>query len=80
MHYELWREDSLNLQGSWPTEAEALAGVREVLARPKAPVERYALARVDARGEYHTVAEGLKLADLARRSAPSRPPRRRRAA
>ena len=59
MVYELWRDDSLNLSAAFRTEHEALAAVREEVAR-KGPsiVLRTVLVRADSRGNRTEIAEG----------------------
>lgn len=79
MSYALWHRDSMNLQGSWPTESAALAGVRKILANRARDLGGYALVRIDRRGDYHDIAEGRALLTLAQASE-AKPTRRRRAA
>lgn len=64
--YELWEMRSGNLVGSWPAEAEALAVVREALARHGAElVASLSLLSEDAQGDTAVVAEGAALVERA---------------
>jgi hypothetical protein len=64
--YELWRDDSLNLSAAFRTEREALAAVRDEVARNgPAIVLRSVLVRADARGNRTEVADGQQLVDRA---------------
>jgi hypothetical protein len=68
--YEIWRDDSWNLSGAFPTQAEALAALRAALDAGQVDLVRgCTLALVDSRGRRRTVAEGQQLIDraLARR-------------
>jgi hypothetical protein len=70
MVYELWRDDSLNLSAAFKTEREALAALREEVARNgPAIVLRSVLVRADARGNRTEIAEGQQLVDRALGSA-----------
>jgi hypothetical protein len=75
--YELWRDDSLNLSAAVETEREALAAVREEVARNgPAVVLRTVPVRADGRGNRTAVAEGQQLVD---RALPAGAPKNRRA-
>jgi hypothetical protein len=68
--YEIWRDDSWNLSGAFPTQQEALAALRTALDAGQVDLVRgCTLALVDSRGRRRTVAEGQQLVDraLARR-------------
>ena len=66
MTYELWDTSSGNAIGEFPTEAEALAAVRELLVdRGSRAAEGLLLARTGAGGRTRPVARGRALADLA---------------
>lgn len=65
--YELWEMRSGNLVGSWPAEAEALAVVREALARHGPEfVASLSLLSEDTQGDTTVVAEGAALVERAR--------------
>jgi hypothetical protein len=64
--YELWRDDSLNLSAAFKTEREALAAVREEVARNgSAIVLRTILVRADSRGNRTEIAAGQQLVSRA---------------
>jgi hypothetical protein len=64
--YELWRDDSRNRSAAFATEQEALAAIREELARNgPAIVLRSVLVPADGRGNRTEVAEGQALVDRA---------------
>jgi hypothetical protein len=67
--YELWETRSGNLMGSFASEAEALAVVRDAIRQHgRGYAETLILAREDDE-ETVTLAEGAGLADLAERHA-----------
>lgn len=70
MIYELWDMRTVNMIVSYQREAEALAVVREAVARHGAGyAEGLALIREDDHGESSTVAEGQALLDYAEADA-----------
>jgi hypothetical protein len=71
--YELWEMRSGNLVGSWSTETEALAVVRDALNRHSADAfASLSLLAEDAQGETTVVAEGLALIHWAQTGTPAR--------
>jgi hypothetical protein len=67
MLYELLNVETGNLIGTYPTRAEALAVVRELVRlNGLAYVESLALGYEDQRGNGEQIAEGAELAALAR--------------
>jgi len=72
--YELWSKASRSIVGAFDSEAEALAAVREALARHgRAYAEELAVIREDRRGRSTLLAEGAQLVDRAA-AAVSQPP------
>jgi hypothetical protein len=72
MRYELWDLVSGNLIGTYPTQAEALACVRQFLTdEGREYVRDIALDGPDAEGKRRQIAEGDELADLALTEAPA---------
>jgi hypothetical protein len=70
MVYEIWETESRNLVGDFPTEAAAVATVREALAlHGRSYVSTWVLAREDADGETSMVADGEQLLVLAQRAS-----------
>jgi hypothetical protein len=68
--FELWDKESRSIVGSFSSEAEVLAAVREALAcHGSAYAETFAVIREDARGRSKLLGEGSDLVELARRSA-----------
>ena len=72
MNYQLWDLVSGNLLGVYPTEAEALAWVRQYLDDEGAEyVQDLALDGPDAQGQRHMIAKGEELARLALAQTPT---------
>jgi hypothetical protein len=66
MTYELWDGDTGNAIGGFDTEADALALVREAIARHgRSYVETWFLGSEDARGRSKLIADGIVLAERA---------------
>ena len=64
--FELWNTSSGNLLGTFPTEAEALAAVREAIQRHgEGYVDTLALGRENSRGASRIVAAGAPLVERA---------------
>ncbi len=64
--YELWDYESRNLLADFPSKAEALAMVRDVVRQHgRAYVTAWALGRTDDAGLDEPLLEGLALADEA---------------
>jgi len=65
-HFELWDIETNNLVGTYDTEADALAIVRNSIRTYGLPsIEHLALGYEDRRGRTTCVAHGQQLADLA---------------
>lgn len=70
--FELWDKDSRSVVGTFDSEAEALAAVREALERhSQAYAEDFAIIREDAEGASELVGEGMDLVERALRSVPA---------
>jgi hypothetical protein len=70
--FELWNMASGNLAGAFETEAEALAAVRETVARNgDAYGVTLALGRENSRGKSKILASGTELVELAAKSLPT---------
>lgn len=66
MAYELWETSSKNMVGDFPTQAAALAEVREALHRhSREYVMTWVLAHEDEQGETTLIADGIQLVELA---------------
>jgi len=66
MIYDLWDVETGNIVDTYPTEADALAAVRDLLA-DNGPdyAQALSLGRVDERGQITLIAEGEELTRLA---------------
>ena len=68
--FELWDRESRSLVGTFSSEAEVLAAIREALAsHGRAYAETFAVIREDTRGRSKLLGEGSDLVELACRSA-----------
>ena len=66
MNFELWSKTSRNIVGSFSTEVEALAAVRDAVDRHgRAYAEELAIVREDNRGNSKLIGEGAALVDRA---------------
>jgi hypothetical protein len=71
MTYELWSKASRSIVGGFDSEAEALAAVRDALARHgRAYAEEFAVVREDQRGRSKLIAEGTELVERAVAASP----------
>lgn len=68
--FELWDKESRSIVGTFSSEAEVLAAVREAIAcHGRVYAETFAVICEDARGRSRLLGEGVELVELARRSA-----------
>ena len=70
VHYTIWHLDTGNLIGDYPTEAAALAAVRDEIQANASP-DQLVLQRERSRGSSELIASGTALATRAFRAGES---------